>query len=210
MADPDYYAELGVARDVNAEDLRRAFRKLAAQYHPDRHPGDKAAEAKFKKIAEAYSVLDDPKARAAYDRGGPSEVEADTGFRGFNTTEDIFSRYGDIFGDLFGDQVRRESAKEPGQDYEVELPLPFEEAARGGKKTFTTNAPGPCDACHGSGTSDSNPHPCPTCRGRGHVSQRARQAGGFFSVSTACPGCRGSGVDPAAVCPRCGGSRIET
>src|SRR5678815_2922881 len=98
MADSDYYAELGVARDAAPEDIRRAFRKLAAQYHPDRHPGDKAAEAKFKKFAEAYSVLDDPKARAAYDRGGQPQVEADTGFRGFNTTEDIFSRYGDIFG----------------------------------------------------------------------------------------------------------------
>src|SRR6185295_5064432 len=130
MAERDYYAELGVARDAAAEDIRRAFRKLAAQYHPDRHPGDKAAEAKFKKIADAYRVLDDPKAKAAYDRGGSSEVEADTGFRGFNTTEDIFSRYGDIFGDLFGDRVRVEAAKEQGEDYEVELSIPFEESAR--------------------------------------------------------------------------------
>src|SRR6185503_392720 len=151
MAEPDYYAELGVARDASAEDIRRAFRKLAAQYHPDRHPGDKAAEAKFKKIAEAYSVLDDPKSRAAYDRGGFSQVEADTGFRGFNTTEDIFSRYGDIFGDLFGERLRREAAAKQGEDVEVELSIPFEEAARGCKKTFTTNAPGGCEACHGTG-----------------------------------------------------------
>jgi molecular chaperone DnaJ len=210
MPDPDYYAELGVAREADPEDIRRAFRKLAAQYHPDRHPGDKAAEAKFKKIADAYSVLGDPKTRAAYDRGGQSQVEADTGFRGFNTTEDIFSRYGDIFGDLFGDRVRREAVEEPGEDYEVELSLPFDEAARGGGKTFTTNAPGACDACHGTGSSDGRPHPCPTCQGKGHVSQRARKAGGFFSVSTACPGCQGSGIDPAAACPRCRGSRVET
>jgi molecular chaperone DnaJ len=210
MAEPDYYAELGVARDAAPDDIRRAFRKLAAQYHPDRHPGDKAAEAKFKKIAEAYRVLDDPKARAAYDHGGQSEVETDTGFRGFNTTEDIFSRYGDIFGDLFGDRVRREAAAEQGEDYEVELPIPFEEAARGGKKTFTTNAPGACEPCRGTGSSDGRPHPCPACRGTGHVSQRARKSGGFFSVTTACPACQGSGVDPAAACPRCGGSRVET
>lgn len=210
MAEPDYYAELGVARDAAAEDIRRAFRKLAAQYHPDRHPGDKAAEAKFKKIAEAYRVLDDPKSRAAYDQGGSSQVEADTGFRGFDTTEDIFSRYGDIFGDLFGNQVRRAASQEPGEDYEVELSIPFEEAAKGGKKTFSTNSPGVCDGCHGTGTSDGRPHPCLTCQGTGHVSQRARQAGGFFSVSTACPGCRGSGVDPASACPRCRGTRIET
>ena len=210
MADPDYYAELGVARDAGPEDIRRAFRKLAARYHPDRNPGDKSAEAKFKKIAEAYSVLDDAKARAAYDRGGPSEVEADTGFRGFNTTEDIFSRYGDIFGDLFGDRVRQEAAEEQGENYEVELSIPFEEAARGGNKTFTTNAPGACSACRGTGSSDGRPHPCQTCQGRGHVSQRARKAGGFFSVSTPCPACRGSGLDPGAACSRCGGGRIET
>jgi len=210
MADSDYYAELGVARDAAPEDIRRAFRKLAAQYHPDRHPGDKAAEAKFKKFAEAYSVLDDPKARAAYDRGGQPQVEADTGFRGFNTTEDIFSRYGDIFGDLFGDRVRRGAAVEQGEDVDVELSIPFEEAARGGKKTFTTNAPGTCEACRGAGSSDGRPHPCPTCGGQGQVSQRARKAGGFFSVTTPCPGCQGGGVDPSAACLRCRGSGIET
>jgi molecular chaperone DnaJ len=210
MGELDYYAELGVARDAAVDDIRRAFRKLAAQYHPDRHPGDKAAEAKFKRIAEAYRVLDDPKARAAYDQGGSSQVETETGFHGFNTTEDVFSRYGDIFGDLFGNQVRRQAEQEPGQDYEVELSIPFEEAARGGKKAFTLNVPGPCDACRGSGTSDGRPHPCPTCRGSGHVSRRARQAGGFFSVSSACPDCNGIGIDPASACRRCGGTRIET
>jgi len=210
MADPDYYADLGVAKEAAPEEIRRAFRKLAALYHPDRHPGDKAAEAKFKKIAEAYNVLDDPKARAAYDQGGRAQVEADTGFHGFNTTEDIFARYGDIFGDLFGERVRRQAGPEPGEDYEVELTIPFEEAARGGTKSFSTNAPGACEACKGSGAADGKPHPCPTCRGSGHVSRRARQSGGFFSVSTPCPGCAGSGLDPAAACPRCHGSRIET
>jgi molecular chaperone DnaJ len=210
MADTDYYADLGVAHDASPEDIRRAFRKLAAQYHPDRHPGDKAAEAKFKKMAEAYRVLDDPKARAAYDQGGQTQVEADTGFRGFNTTEDIFSRYGDIFGDLFGDRIRRGAAAEPGEDYEVELSISFEEAARGGKKSFVTNAPGACDACHGIGSADGRPHPCPTCQGNGQVSQRARKTGGFFSVTTPCPLCHGTGVDPAAACPRCRGARIET
>src|SRR5579864_1043233 len=112
MANDDYYSDLGVARDATADDIRRAFRKLAAQYHPDRNPGDKAAAAKFKKIAEAYRVLDDPKTRASYDQGGQTQVEAETGFRGFNSTEDIFSRYGDIFGDLFGDRLRREAAAE--------------------------------------------------------------------------------------------------
>jgi molecular chaperone DnaJ len=106
--------------------------------------------------------------------------------------------------------VRRESAAQPGEDYEVELTIPFEEAARGGKKSFSTNVPGACEACKGSGASDGKPHPCPACHGSGHVSRRARPSGGFFSVSTPCPGCGGSGLDPAAACPRCKGSRIET
>ena len=210
MADLDPYAELGVARDADAETVRRAFRKLAAQHHPDRHPGDKAAEAKFKKIAEAYSILDDPKAKAAYDRGGSAGVEADTGFRGFETTDDVFNRFGDVFGDLFGDRVRRDAAQEAGEDYDVELTIPFVEAARGGKQSFSINAPGACDGCKGSGSSDGRTHPCPACRGQGHVSQRARGSGGFFSVSKPCPGCRGSGVDPASACARCGGRGVET
>lgn len=210
MAERDYYAELGVAREATSEEIGRAFRRRAAKDHPDRNPGDKAAEARFKRAAEAYNVLNDPKARDIYDRGGQAKVEAETGFRGFDTPEDIFSHFGDVFGDLFGDRVRRESVHERGVDYDVELTIPFEEAARGGKKTFTLNAPGACEACHGTGSSDGRPHPCPTCHGKGHVSQRARRTGGFFSVTRACAGCRGSGVDPPSVCRRCGGHGIET
>ena len=210
MAEHDYYADLGVAREATSEEIGRAFRKLAAKYHPDRNPGDKAAEEKFKEIAGAYNVLNDPKARATYDRGGQAEVEAETGFRGFDTTEDIFSHFGDIFGDLFGDRVRRESVQERGEDLETEITLTFVEAARGGKKTFTMAAPTACEACRGTGSSDGRPHPCPTCRGHGYVSQRASQSGGFFSVTKACTPCRGSGIDPSSMCPRCGGRRFET
>jgi molecular chaperone DnaJ len=210
MAERDYYADLGVARDATPDEIGRAFRRGAAKVHPDRNPGDKAAEEKFKKIAEAYNVLHDPKARASYDRGGQAEVQADTGFRGFDTTEEIFSHFGDVFGGLFGDRVRRESQRERGGDYDVELTLTFEEAARGGKKTFTIDAPTACEQCHGSGSSDGRPHPCSVCEGKGYVSQRARQSGGFFSVTNPCSRCRASGVDPASVCPRCSGRRIET
>lgn len=108
MADRDYYADLGLSRGAPHEEIGRAFRRLAAKHHPDRNPGDKGAEEKFKRIAEAYNVLSDPKARAAYDRGGEKQVEVDTGFHGFNSTEDVFSRFGDIFGDLFGERVRRQ------------------------------------------------------------------------------------------------------
>ena len=210
MAERDYYAELGVARDATSEEIGRAFRRRAAKDHPDRNPGDRAAEERFKKVAEAFNVLNDPKARASYDRGGQAEVEAKTGFRGFETTEDIFSRFGDIFGDLFGDRVRRESARGRGEDYDVEIMISVEEAARGGKKTFTIDAPTACEVCLGTGSSDGRPHPCPTCQGKGYASQRARQSGGFFSVTRACPHCQGCGVDTAWVCARCGGRRFET
>lgn len=208
MAERDYYAELGVARDATSEEIGRAFRRRAARDHPDRNPGDASAEARFKKAADAYNVLHDPKARASYDRGGQAKVEAETGFRGFDTSEEVFRHFGDVFGDLFGDRVRRDSGPQRGEDYDVELAITAGEAARGGKRSFTIDAPGACEACRGAGSADGRPHPCPACRGRGYASRRAN--GGFFSVTTACPPCRGSGVDPGSSCPRCGGRRTES
>ena len=209
MAERDYYEELGVSRNASSEEIGRAFRRLAAKHHPDRNPGDPQAEARFKRIAEAYNVLSDPKSRAAYDRGGAPQVEADTGFHGFDTTEDIFSRFGDIFGDLFGDRLRRRAAPARGEDYEVELPLPPQEAASGTRKTITVDLPTACETCGGTGARPGAPRECSACRGSGFVSRRAREAGGFFSVSTPCPQCGGSGIDPGATCPRCGGRGVE-
>ncbi|MBV8880422.1 MAG: DnaJ domain-containing protein, partial [Planctomycetaceae bacterium] len=117
----DYYADLGVARSATGDEIGAAFRKLAAKYHPDRNPGDKSAEQKFTRIAEAYNVLKDPKSRAAYDRGGSEQVEADTGFRGFNSTEDVFSHFGDLFGDLFGSRVRARAFRRWPEEYETEI-----------------------------------------------------------------------------------------
>jgi len=119
MPDRDYYAELGVPRNATDDDLGRAFRKLAAKYHPDRNPGDKAAEEKFRRIAEAYNVLHDPKARAAFDRGGEEQVRVDTGFHGFDSTEDILSHFGDLFGGLFDGRVRRRVFRDAAPDYVV-------------------------------------------------------------------------------------------
>jgi len=119
--DRDYYADLGVSRTASTEEISAAFRKLAGKYHPDRNPGDKSAEQKFTRIAEAYNVLKDPKSRAAYDHGGPQQVEHDTGFRGFDSTADVFSHFGDIFGELFGNRVRARAFRRWPEEYETEI-----------------------------------------------------------------------------------------
>jgi molecular chaperone DnaJ len=205
MPERDHYAELGVSRDASNEVIGRAFRRLAAKYHPDRNPGDRQAEERFKHIAEAYNVLSDPKSRAAYDRGGSQQVEVDTGFHGFDSTEDVFSRFGDIFGDLFGERMRRQRAPARGEDYEIEIALSGEEAARGTPKTISVELPTACETCGGTGARPGRSPECSVCHGSGLVSRRAREAGGFFSVSTPCPRCGGSGIDPEAACPTCGG-----
>lgn len=203
MTERDYYAELGVPRNATPEEISQAFRKLALKYHPDRNPGNKEAEEKFKRISEAYQVLSDPKARAAYDRGGSRQVEADTGFRGFESLDEIFGRFGDIFGELFGEGwlgeafgptrgVRRrggfffgergpgQQAGRPGrgEDYEGELELSFEEAALGCTKTLTLKGAAACEAC----------------RGTGLVERSGRQGGGFISIRSTCMRCGGTGV----------------
>lgn len=112
--DRDYYADLGVGKGATSDEIGSAFRKLAARYHPDRNPGDHVAEEKFKRIAEAYNILRDPKSRAAYDGGG------DTGFRGFDSTEDIFSHFGDVFGELFGNRFRTRAYRRWPAEFDVE------------------------------------------------------------------------------------------
>jgi DnaJ-class molecular chaperone len=119
--DRDYYADLGISKNASADEIGRAFRKLAARYHPDRNPGDQSAEEKFKRISEAYNVLHDPKSRGAYDRGGQEQVRMDTGFRGFDSTEEIFSHFGDLFGELFGNRVRARAYRRWPEEYETEI-----------------------------------------------------------------------------------------
>jgi DnaJ-class molecular chaperone len=117
----DYYADLGISKTATPDEISQAFRRLAAKYHPDRNPGDKSAEQKFKHIAEAYNVLHDPKSREAYDHGGEEQVRADTGFRGFDSMEDVFSHFGDAFGDLFGSRVRARAYRRWPEEYETEI-----------------------------------------------------------------------------------------
>jgi len=117
----DYYADLGVAKNASIDEINQAFRKLAARYHPDRNPGDKTAEQKFTRMAEAYNVLKDPKSREAYDRGGEEQVEGTPGFQHFNSSEDVFSHFGDVFGDLFGSRFRARAFRRWPEEYETEI-----------------------------------------------------------------------------------------
>ena len=124
----DYYADLGISRTATPDEISQAFRRLAAKYHPDRNPGDKSAEQKFKTVAEAYNVLHDPKSREAYDRGGEEQVRVDTGFRGFDSMEDVFSHFGDLFGEYFGPRVRARAYRRWPQEYETEIDVTLEPA----------------------------------------------------------------------------------
>ena len=208
MSKRDYYEVLGVARTASDQDLKSAYRKLAMQFHPDRNPGDKTAEDKFKEAAEAYSVLADQDKRSAYDRFGHSGVGTTTGggfdptvFQGF---EDIFGGLGDIFGfgDLFGGS-RRRGGPQRGSDLRYDLEISFEEAARGVETTVQIPRLEQCETCKGSGAAaGSAPTRCPQCQGRGQL----RYQQGFFVVSRTCGQCNGAGTTIANPCGSCRGT----
>lgn len=205
----DPYEVLGVSKEASPEEIQKAYRKLALKYHPDKNPDDPKAAENFKKVAEAFEVLSDPQKRQAYDRGG---MDA-TGFEGFESNEEVFTHFGDIFGDLFGSRVRQRQPAGPqrGRDLRFVLPLSFTEAALGGKREIEVPVLDVCPSCQGAGTTGGAPRePCPHCQGTGQVSRRGRQQGGFFSVSSACPTCGGSGRKSGPRCTQCGGDgRIE-
>ena len=205
MTQQDYYQLLGVQRDANEADIKKAFRKLAMKYHPDRNPDNKEAESKFKEIKQAYDVLTDPQKRAAYDRFGhagvdPSMGGGGAGFGGFNFT-DVF---GDIFGDIFGGgrggHAGPQSRAERGADLGYKIELTLEEAVFGKTVQIDLQTQLKCDECSGSGAKKgTKPTTCKTCEGHGQV--RIQQ--GFFTIQQACPNCRGSGkaiTDPCQVC----------
>lgn len=199
----DYYELLGIGRNASEEDIKKAYRKLALQYHPDRNPGDKQAEDKFKEVSEAYSVLSDSQKRPQYDQfghaafgdGGPF---AGGGFDFSGGFEDVFS---DIFGEFFGSSTGRRRGR--GQDLRYNLTLKFEEAVSGVEKKIKIPRHGTCDTCRGNGAKPGTaPQTCPTCRGRGQVSFQQ----GFFSVSRTCNQCQGQGTIIKEPCPTCGGA----
>ena len=205
MSKRDYYEVLGVNRDAGDDEIKKAYRKLAMKYHPDRNPDNKEAEEKFKEAKEAYEMLSDPQKKAAYDRYGHAGVDpsmgAGPGAQGFDGFSDAF---GDIFGDLFGGGRRGgRSNVYRGADLRYNLEITLEEAARGAEKTIRIPTVEECGTCHGSGAKPgTHPKPCPTCQGHGQV--RVQQ--GFFSIQQTCPKCHGSGKIIPDPCRDCGGA----
>jgi molecular chaperone DnaJ len=206
MAKQDYYATLGVARDASAEDIKRAYRKLAMQHHPDRNPGDKRAEARFKEINEAYDVLKDEQKRAAYDRYGHAAFEqgAGPGAGGFDFAA---GGIGDIFEQMFGDFMgggRRGRGPRAGADLRASVEIDLAEAFTGTKATLRVPTRVKCEACNGTGSEnrERGSETCPMCHGAGKV--RSQQ--GFFVVERTCPTCGGQGRVIRNPCRICGGT----
>ncbi|MFP3870654.1 MAG: molecular chaperone DnaJ [Syntrophobacteria bacterium] len=205
MMKPDYYEVLGIDRNASGEELKKAYRKLALKYHPDRNPGDRDAEERFKEAAEAYEVLRDPQKRNIYDQFGHEGLQG-TGFSGFGGFEDIFSAFGDIFEDFFGFGTRRKArttSARPGADLLYDLRISFSEAVFGTEKQIQVPASISCEVCGGTGCEPgSREQVCPMCHGRGQVFQ----SHGLFRISTTCPRCRGQGRIIPNPCRACSGS----
>ncbi len=200
----DFYEVLGVARDSDADDVKRAYRQMALKFHPDRNPGDKDAEKKFKEAAEAYEVLSDPEKRQRYDRYGHAGLDG-AAVHDFRSTDDIMSAFSDIFGgglfgDLFGERRR---GPRPGPDLLMKLEIELVEAARGTSRGIEVSRQEFCSDCRGSGSrKGTSPTTCNYCGGRGQIVQ----ARGFFQVATTCPACGGDGVRVTDPCPTCRGA----
>ena len=218
----DYYEVLGVEKTASAEEIKKAYRKKAIQYHPDKNPGDKEAEEKFKEAAEAYEVLSDPQKRQRYDQFGHAGMQGAGGFSGGGMSmEDIFSHFGDIFegegfdlgdiGEMFmggrggrsrGPRVRR------GSDMRVKVRLTLEEIAKGCEKKIKVRKLVQCKDCNGSGSKDGSTETCPTCKGSGRVIRQQRGIFGMMQVQAECDTCHGEGRIIKNKCPKCGGEGI--
>ena len=218
MADKrDYYEVLGVDKSASADDIKKAYRKLAKQYHPDLHPDDKVAEEKFKEINEAYEILSDEDKKAKYDRFGfagvdPSYGAGGAGGAGFGGFGDMDFDLGDIFSSFFGGGFGGQRSANPnaprrGSDIQSGVTISFEEAAKGCKRTVDVPRIEVCDVCSGSGAAKgSSPQTCPDCGGRGQVTTQQRTPFGVISSSKACSRCGGKGTIIANPCPKCKGN----
>jgi molecular chaperone DnaJ len=204
----DYYEVLGVAKTASQEEIAKAYRKLALKYHPDSHPGDENATAKFKEGAEAYEVLSDQQKRARYDQFGHAGLEGGGG--GFRDVSDIFEAFGDVFGgtifeDFFGGGRSQRGRARRGADLRCDVTLTLEEAAKGVRKTVSLTRYVECKTCSGSGAAEgAQPEPCRRCQGRGQVVQSS----GILRVQTTCPACRGAGKTISKPCRNCDGQGL--
>lgn len=208
MSKRDYYEVLGVGRDASEREIKKAYKRLAMKFHPDRNPGDKAAETSFKEAKEAYEILTDGDKKAAYDQFGHAGVDPNRGGGGFGGGADFGDVFGDVFGDIFGGGRRggqRQAAR--GSDLRYNLELSLEEAVRGLTKELRIPTLAACDSCDGSGAKKgSSPTTCGTCHGQGQVQMRQ----GFFAVQQACPTCHGRGKIIKDPCNKCHGEgRVE-
>ena len=200
----DYYEVLGVNRNATQDELKSSYRKLALKYHPDRNPGNKEAEEKFKEASEAYEVLRDSQKRRIYDQFGHQGLEG-SGFSGFSGFEDIFSSFGSIFEDIFGFNTgqRSRTRAQRGSDLRYDLTLDFMQAAFGTETRINVEKMEICPSCQGSSCEPGTyPETCGSCRGSGQVSRSQ----GFFTVRTTCPQCRGNGQTISSPCKGCRGA----
>lgn len=218
MSKRDYYEVLGVSKTANADEIKKAYRKLAIKYHPDKNPGDKEAEEKFKEAAEAYDVLSNADKRARYDQFGHN-----MGSQGFGggaggfSMEDIFSQFGDIFGGGFGGAWgsatggrSSRNRQRRGSDLRIKVKLTLEEIAKGASKTLKIPTYVKCQSCDGTGAKDGNAFAtCSTCNGSGTIVQTQRTILGTMQTQAVCPHCEGSGKTITEKCPQCNGEGVE-
>ncbi len=217
MVKTDFYEVLGVSKTADGKEIKKAYRKIAMKYHPDRNPGDKAAEDKFKEAAEAYEVLSDADKRARYDRFGHDGVNSQFGGRGGGATmEDIFSQFGDIFGNqgspfdsFFGGSTGRgrNTSGQRGSNLRIKAALTLEEIANGVSKKIKVKKQASCSTCGGSGAKDSSSvKTCGTCGGSGYVRQVKQTFLGAMQTTTPCPNCAGTGKTVTENCKDCSGA----
>lgn len=213
MAKRDYYEVLGINRTATEDEIKKAYRKQAVKYHPDKNPGDKTAEDKFKELGEAYEALSDPQSRSAYDQYGHAAFDSRSRAAGsgrgggfhdpFEIFREVFGGGGSIFEDLFGGERRNPNGPQRGSDLRYDLEISFLEAAQGCDKEITVTKPDACESCKGSGAEKgSTTKGCNTCGGRGQVISSR----GIFSIAQTCPRCEGRGKVIEHPCRTCSGN----
>ena len=221
MAKRDYYEVLGVEKTASADEIKKAFRKLALKYHPDKNPGDKEAEEKFKEVAEDYNVLRDTEKRKQYDQFGFDGMNGAGGFSGAGMSmDDIFSQFGDIFegfgfggfgggfSSAYGGSRRRSKPVFKGRDQRLRVELTLKEIVSGTSKKFKVKTDVTCPYCHGSGSSDGQEETCPNCKGSGVEIRQQRTILGVMQSQTTCSHCHGEGKVIKNKCPHCQGEGI--